>query len=345
MLQFLLAVFWLLMIPFGLGMYVTKKMPTEQQSIGNIFLNGYLVMIALFQCIYLIFVALGSTNFNVLTICFGVLSVIGAFVSVWFGKDIFMPCLSKVRNKEALITKLVFLLIVAIQLAMRLVQQISDGDDAFYIATATASYASGTMNRIQPYTGFVTDNLDMRHALSAAPVWLAFLSKVTMIHPAVMGHSILSLVLIVLHYLIVLSVGQVLFKDKKHEKFVFASIVGFFNIYGYVSIYTAQTFFLTRTWQGKSIFANLFLPMLVLILLWIGDVKQKEKISNIYFVTAAVVLVGATAMTTMGVFLTPMVFGVGLVFMTFYHKNPKLLLKGLAACVPVGLVGLLYLLL
>ena len=342
MLQILLAVFWLLMIPFGCGVFLTKKMPREQHSLGNIFLNGYLVMIALFQCVYLCFVLLKSTDFNLLSIVFGITVVIFALCSTWLGRDIVVPCVKCLKNKDALLLKTVFAVIVAAQLVMRLMQQIYDGDDAFYIATATASYASGTMNRIQPYTGFVTENLDMRHALAGAPIWLAFLSKVTMIHPAIMGHSVLSLIMIVLHYLVILGSGSVLFKEKKQEKYLFASLVGFFNIYGYVSIYTAQTFFLTRTWQGKSIFANLFLPVLLLLLLRIGEIKQKEKVSNLYYIWAAIILFGAVSMTTMGVLIAPVLFMFGIAFLAIYHRNPKMFFKAVFACVPVGLVGLLY---
>ncbi|MBO5341859.1 MAG: hypothetical protein J6A73_04125 [Lachnospiraceae bacterium] len=342
MLQILLAVFWLLVIPFGCGVFLTKKMPREQQSLGNIFLNGYLVMIALFQCVYLCFVLLKSNDFNLLSIVFGITVVIFALCSTWLGRDIVVPCVKCLKNKDALLLKTVFAVIVAAQLVMRLMQQIYDGDDAFYIATATASYASGTMNRIQPYTGFVIDGLDMRHALAGAPIWMAFLSKVTMIHPAIMGHSVLSLIMIVLHYLVILGSGSVLFKEKKQEKYLFASLVGFFNIYGYVSIYTAQTFFLTRTWQGKSIFANLFLPVLLLLLLRIGEIKQKEKVSNLYYIWAAIILFGAVSMTTMGVLIAPVLFMFGIAFLAIYHRNPKMFFKALFACVPVGLVGLLY---
>lgn len=344
MLQALFGIFWLLLVPFGCGLFPTKFLPKEHYSFGNIFLNGYLVMMALFHCFYLFFVMAGSISFERLTLVFGICIVVLAAASAWFGKSILKECVSKIKNKEALVLKLIFGAMIMAQLVMRLLQQVSDGDDAFYIATASTSYTSGTMNHILPYTGTVSGELDLRHAFSSAPIWLAFLSKVSMIHPAIMGHSVLSLVLIVLHYLVVLGMGDVFFKEKKNEKYLFACLVGLFNLYGYVSIYTPQTFFLTRTWQGKSIFANLFLPVLFLILLWIGNIKQKEKISNLYFVFAGIAMFGSTAMTTMSTFMMPMVFMVGICFLTIYHKNPRVLLKGALACVPAGLVGLLYVL-
>ncbi len=344
MLQILLAIFWLLLVPFGSGLWLTSKLSKEHQSVGMIFLNGYLTMIAFFQCFYLGFLVVGSISFKLLTWVFGIFIVVFAGVSSILGRKTVKKCLLKTKNKEAIVLKIVFALFVIFQVVMRLCQQVSDGDDAFYIATAANSYTGGTMNYVQPYTGMATNDIDMRHAFAAAPTWLAFLSKVTMIHPAIMGHSILAPVLIVLHYLTILQMGELLFKDKKNEKYLFASLVALFNIYGYVSIYTSQTFFLTRTWQGKSIFANLFLPALLLMLLWLGDKAKENKIENVQYILAGIIMFAGSSMTTMAVALLPVVFILGIFFLTICRKEPWMLLKGALACVPVGIVGLLYLL-
>ena len=64
MLQILMATFWLLLVPFGSGLWITSKLPKEHQSIGMIILNGYLVTIAFFQCFYLGFLVAESTSFE-----------------------------------------------------------------------------------------------------------------------------------------------------------------------------------------------------------------------------------------------------------------------------------------
>ena len=343
MLQILLAIFWLLLVPFGSGLWITSKLPKEHQSIGMIFLNGYLIVIAFFQCFYLGFLMAGSISFKLLTWVFGIF-VIFTSVSIVFGKGVLKETIAKLTNRDAIVLKTVFALFVIVQVIMRLLQQISDGDDAFYIATAANSYTSGTMNYVQPYTGAVSNDIDLRHAFAASPTWLAFLSKVTMIHPAIMGHSVLAPVLIVLHYLVILQIGELFFKKKKNEKYLFASLVALFNMYGYVSIYTSQTFFLTRTWQGKSIFANLFLPVLLLLLLWVADKARDIKIEKVLYVLAAIIMFAGSSMTTMAVVLLPMVFMLGMLFLAIYRREPWMLLKGAVACIPVGVVGLLYLL-
>lgn len=343
LIQILLAILWLFMIPIALGLPVTKFFPKNRQKIELALLNGYLVMIALFHCFYLVFLVMKSTNFGTLAVVFGIFIAIVSLLSAWFGKDALREC-RKGINKDKTFWKWVFILIVAFQLMMRLLQQVSDGDDAFFIATATAAWGGNTMNLIQPYTGFSTPVLDLRHAFSSAPIWLAFLSEMTLIHPAIMGHSVLSLIMILLHYIVIVCVGDVLFQEDQKKKYLFASVIAFFNMYGFVSIYTAQTFFLTRTWQGKSIFANLFVPLLFLNLLWISEKREEEKEKNIYFVFAAGAMFGATAMTTMAAFMNPLIFMIGIICLSLIQKKPALVWKGMISCVPACLVGAMYLL-
>lgn len=344
MFQILLAIVWLICVPFGCGMWISSRFPKENQNIGLILLNGYLIMIAFFQCFYISFLLTGSHSFRGLTWTLGIILPAFAVLSAWMGRKILKPCVQQFKSKEAIALKIVFVLFLLLQLGMRLVQQISDGDDAYYIATAAGAYASGNMNTVSPYTGFAIGNIDVRHAFASAPIWLAFLSKVTGIIPAAMAHSILAPVLIVLHYIVILNVGELLFKGKKSEKYLFASIVSLFNIYGYVSIYTAQTFLLTRTWQGKSIFANLFLPALFLVLLWMVEKNKKEKIENVFFIFSSVVMFAGTAMTTLAVAMLPALFMLGMFFLAIYRKKAGLLAKGLVACLPAVAIGIAFIL-
>lgn len=342
MLQILAAIFWLLLVPFGCGMWINSRMGKEHQSIGNIFVSGYLIMIALFQCWYLAFFMAGSISFETLTWVFAIFIVLFAGVSAWFGRGIIKTCLTGMKNKEAIVYKIIFGLFLVAQLGMRLVQQVSDGDDAYYIATAAIAYTGGTMNMVAPYTGFIVTYIDYRHAFASAPYLLAFFSKLTMIPPAAMAHSVFSLVLIVLHYCVVLNVGELLFKGKKQEKYLFAILVSLFNVYGFVSIYTAQTFLLTRTWQGKSMFANLIIPALTFLLLWMCEKDKKEKLEIVYFIFASAIMFAGTAMTTLAVVMLPLAFMIGIAFLSVYRKQWALLLKGAVACIPSVVLGIIY---
>ena len=54
-----LGILWLLVIPFGLGIFPSKLLKKENRYPGLILVIGYLVMMALFECLYLPALAAG----------------------------------------------------------------------------------------------------------------------------------------------------------------------------------------------------------------------------------------------------------------------------------------------
>ena len=108
MLQVLLAILWLLLVPFGCGMWLTSGMKKEHQNIGMIYLNGYLIMIAFFQCVYLAYLLVRGESFLVLVWSFGVVTCMFSVFSAWKGRKILKPCIQRIKSKEAILLKVVF---------------------------------------------------------------------------------------------------------------------------------------------------------------------------------------------------------------------------------------------
>ena len=179
-----------------------------------------------------------------------------------------------------------------------------DGDDAYYVVESLIAQQADVMYRILPYTGRPTD-LDIRHALAVFPMWVAFIAVKSGIHATIVSHTILPFVLIPLSYLVYYEIGRQLFRFNPHsghkEKTareqtkkeragrrqmedntflhrenlpVFMILMAMFQIFGNVSIYTNDTFFLTRTWQGKAVAGSLVIPALFWMFLWIFDRRK-----------------------------------------------------------------------
>lgn len=175
-----------------------------------------------------------------------------------------------------------------------------DGDDAYYVVESLIAQQADVMYRILPYTGRPTD-LDIRHALAVFPMWIAFLAKTSGIHATIVSHTVMPFVLIPLSYLVYYEIGRRLFhveasggrtektagkrpagKQKgdgevfhRENLPIFMILMAVFQIFGNVSIYTNETFFLTRTWQGKAVAGSLVIPALFWMFLWIfGDGKE-----------------------------------------------------------------------
>mgnify|MGYP001032291124 CR=1 FL=1 len=216
---------------------------------------------------------------------------------------------------------------VGIQVYMSYAYAAFDGDDAYYVVQSVLAQETGSLNRILPYTGLTT-TLDVRHCLATLPLWEAWVGRLTGIHATIVAHTLLPLFLIPLTYMGFYLIGCKIPGLTGHKLPIFLFLVSILQIWGDTSRYTNANFFLMRTWQGKSILANL----IVLAVLWLLlEIVSQEKKGGSYWVLLAVTNVAAAMMTSMGVFLTALLIGVvGLAGALRLRKLS--LVVGLATC-------------
>ena len=173
----------------------------------------------------------------------------------------------KIR-KRSIGTRIMWFIVGALFVYM-LVMAIScswfDGDDAYYVAQSVITQQTGTMYSIQPYRGGST-GLDLRHVMAAFTMWISYVSTASGFHAAIFCHTVLPLVVIPITELIYIEIGRKLLGDKYRDLLPeFILFVMLFQVFGSTSIYTSETFLLTRTWQGKSMVATFLFPLM----LWI----------------------------------------------------------------------------
>lgn len=278
-------ILWLFIIPFCIGLIPVQWIPGEKRNVGVVFIAGYLVMLPLcwlvtVPCILLV----KYYSFRVMAGWFTVLvflaAALGAGLTVracrqkkWVSLKLAMD-LGRM-SVEVKIEWILFFLLIVWQLYKAFTLASFDGDDAEYVAQSLVTQQSETMYLIKPYTGGTT-SLDIRHSLAVLPVWVAYIARVTGIHATVLAHSILPFVLIPLTYTVYYEMGKHLLKRKKEYLPAFMIIVALMQIFGNVSIFTNETFFLTRTWQGKSVAANFVIPATIWLLLWIFDSEDDQ---------------------------------------------------------------------
>ena len=153
----------------------------------------------------------------------------------------------------------------------------------------------------------------------------------------------LPLVLIPLTYLVYFRIGMRLLGGHLKKTAVFLILVSLLQIFGNTSIYTNATFFLMRTWQGKSLLCNLVLLTAVwaFLQLWeregAGERKGKKQAGWWLLLTAN--SMAAAMATTMGAFLLALFTAVCGLVLALRQKRPGYLLPLAATCVP----GLVYL--
>ena len=328
-------------LPFCMGMLPVRYMKEEHKSFGMVWLSGWMMMFAVFEVLVVPFIV-REASFSMAIQCYTVVIGILAVLFLFLGRSTVPACLRKWKEArpdwgQAMIMFLVLTLII-LQLIFAFYMQYLDGDDSFFVATSLTSQHTDTMYRFTPYYG-ANGGLDIRHALSPEPIFMAWLSEVSGIHVTIICHSYISILFLILMYCIYGQVGSQLFPLQRKNRWLFLLFLNIWYLFGNVSIYTAESFAYTRTWQGKAMFPNLMVPTLFLWLLYMAKDEMDVGEWAMLFV-----IVMCTAFTTStGIFTVPILLGLAAVLMAVEKKKVILIFQTLACLLPCIFFGLLYL--
>ena len=348
--------FWLVIIPFCIGLIPANFIAADKRSPGFTLLAGYFVMWAAYELITIPAVLwVEYHNFRTASVWFTVASILGAVCGIflWYrnykkgnpgllfgrtgkGNDMRVTFAERIRNMswEERTTWMLFLVILGFQLYQAAACTSFDGDDAYYVTESLLAQEAGVMYKILPYKGGST-GLDVRHVLAVFPMWVAFVAVRSGIHATIVSHLVMPLLLIPLTYLLYFQIGKFLFSDKRVNLPVFMIVMGLFQIFGNVSIYTNETFFLTRTWQGKSVAGSLVIPALLWILLLIYDGKRKKKRADVgLWILLVCVNMTAGLCSSIAVFLVSILMAVMAFVLMIVERDFKVLCKLGAVCIP-----------
>lgn len=330
---------WLL--PFCMGLLPVHFMKEEHKSFGMVWICGWMVMFAVFQLVAIPFIV-NEAAFTMVVKCYTIIIGILSVICVLTGRNAAVSCAKKIKEiqiekGQAGIVAAVMILLI-FQLAAAFYMQYLDGDDAFYVATSLTSQHTDTMYRYTPYYG-ADGELDIRHALSPVPIFMAWLSEVSGIHVTIICHSYISIVFLLLMYIIYMELGSHLFPLQKRSKWLFLLFLNIWYLFGNVSIYATESFAYTRTWQGKAMFPNLMIPLLFLWMLFM--VKDEMDIGE--WAMLFIIAISTAFVTSTGIFSVPVLLLTAATIMAVRQKRYLLILQTGACLVPSLFFGMLYL--
>lgn len=312
---------YLLSISFMLGYIV---MPDKGNVIEQI-CYGFALHIAVFEVIALPCVLLG-TSFSVL---FGIYIGTVVLTILLF---IFLLIRWKVQMnlKDAILSALggispiliLFLVMVGFQIVAASWLWHTDADDGYYTTISTIACLE---NRIEitdngVYNGF--GGTAERGSIFCWEFFIAALSKIFRIHPAIIDHTVIIGFLIAISYMAVYIVGKALFvsdsEKKRRDSFLlFYSVLILFSGY---STYALGCRMLLRVWQGKNILACFMLPLFLHSILEVykGDLSWKRWIINLALIVSGV------GMTIIGIYFMPItyfIYGLPLLLWLIFKKK------------------------
>lgn len=353
--QIFCFILWLFVIPMMIGVMPSFVLERRQKTFSTIYLSGWLVMGAVFQAIAVPFVMNKKSLTELIFTYSAILGIIVVGGLLFYiigilhdGLDEFF-CLPdwKGLKKDGLYWGL-FLMLLLFQMVMSICMMSPDGDDAYYVVHAVIADQKDTMYLQNAYTGW-HGALDARHVLAPFSMFYAMLARNSGISATIVAHTIMPPVLILLTYLIYYKIAQQLFPKNQSQVPVFMVLISLIQLFGNTSVYTNETFFLTRTWQGKSILANIALPGALLIMFMISRKTEKKIIEHNSVVAGWFVmlffinLVGALA-SSLGLLLLAILEGVCGVLIAVRNKRFWILPATIGAMLPCALFMVLYVL-
>lgn len=349
--KLLLLLFWLLIIPFGIGLLAIYLMPEKDRTPGVAFVSGYLFMFALFELVGVpVVIAVVYHGFSILSGWFMgialVLALMGSILTVRRGRKgaeapLHLNSEWKEIGLEEKTCYLLFFLLLGFQMYMAFTRASFDGDDSYYGVQGLIAQQLDTLYRINPNTGRSAP-LDVRHALALVPVWEAFVGRMSGVHATIVAHSIVPLVLLPLTYLLYWQIGKKLLCHKKDMLPMFMIVLALFQMFGNVSIYTNETFLLTRTWQGKSLTGNFILPAVFWLFLCLFEGEKGENRIGYWLLLSALNL-AAGASSSLAVLLSLLLTAGLAVLFALKERSFRILLAAGSACIPGAVYILTYL--
>lgn len=326
----ILFMFWIILVPAILGMLWIPRHLNEIKTVDvfEFYTMGIIIVFALFELIAVPITFMYGTLMSV-TILWAVSCILlilmgGAYRFLKWKDGI--KC-RFVKNYEKSKWGTAALVLILFQIVYIIFNMHIDDDDAWYVGTAVTSYASNTINRIYPYTGELMNMFPSDYTLSPYPIFYAMLGKLTLIHPAILMHTVMPAVLLALSYMVYYLLVNRLYDGNIKQTAPMMFFIALFNLFGCFSTRSASAFLLFRIWQGKATLCNIFVPLTIYMFMQAVEYKKWKN-----WLCLGLCVIAATMVSSMGVFLIPVLLGTMSLIVAVVQKNRKQM-KYVAACI------------
>lgn len=271
---------------FALGSAFLKLVRKKENSAVLAVISGYLLYFAVFEIIALPMV-LSLKPLSTLAKVWGILLAAAvAAALIWCFSDWSQQMrriLSVFKEHKGFL--ILLLACIGIQCLMGMLYSDNSADAAYYVGTVNTAVYTDTMGRFNPYTGAPISHFSARYIFSCYPMHNAVVCALTGIHPLIQTKTIMAAVNIFLSNLIVYEIGLKMFKNHKVKADLMVCFVCLIHLFSN-TIYTDGTFLLTRSYEGKSILANIIFPMVLYCAIRLYQDEKEKFLWGLAFLTS-----------------------------------------------------------
>ena len=303
-LNIILAIIILAIVPVLVGNTICGIAGIDIK-VSSSFVTGYIGIWSLFQLVIVPLVLLKQSFSLVVAIVTGAIVGVSIYGIARKYYSVKTPIYGKMTEKLAFIC---MCLVVLALLAVTALMQHTDADDSRFVVNAVDIVRTNKMFLTNPATGQAIDIWEgelVKDITSPWAVFIAYCSKMTGIQATIVAHTFLPIVLTLIMCIVYWMLSDIFFKDDVTYRSIFSILAILLNVYGYYSIYSAETFAITRIWQGKAVVASIGIPLIYLISMKIYENDTK----NGYYALLYMMSFAMCLMSGMGIIIGAVMIG------------------------------------
>ncbi len=332
----LLAVLVLWIVPYVAGNGFCGMLQIKK-TIPKVYLLGLIAIWAFCQLVTVPLVLLKASFWTVIIL-------LSAWILFLLGYGLYQRKFPGVTRKNRTTEeKVVFLitavLVIAFLLAVLLWQH-QDDDDARFVVNAVDIVRTNRMFLTDPNTG---DEIAIwmgelgKDVTAPWAVYLAYCGKLTGLSPTIIAHLFLPVSLMTAILGVWWMLSEEFFEKDIVHRCVFLNVMMFLHVYGFFSIYNAETFTMVRLWQGKAVIAGLGIPAMFLICMWIYRYNRKSD-----YICLALLNISMCLMSGMGVIIGALLLGCFGALYGIFKRKWKITLRLWLMIIPNAVYYLIY---
>ena len=337
-----LAIIWLMIVPIIIGLGIMKVLrKKDEKSIIESLLIGLYFEFAVFEIIAIPLMFLKKSFFTLRNIWLTVILTTLILSFIIIRKDfekIYLNSVKEIKKYPKLLA-LISIILILFQCYMGFTYMHEDEDDSNFVAKAVIALDTDTLFKYSD-EGYELTTIPWRTGLSPFPWFTANVATLVRMHPTIVAHTIFPVIFVLIAYCLFFIIGKYLFDDDYEKSFMFLIIMNFLYIFGNYTRYSIFVRLLTRLWQGKSILANITIPLIFYIFLkGIGTENN-----NYYWFMLFLVLWGSILLSSMALSLPIIVSGILTFLYIIKDKKISYVFKYILSVLPCVGYGIIYLL-
>lgn len=300
----------------------------KENRISECYVYGLIIMMAVFEVLGVL-CAYFKTSLTFLTVVYGVICLAMAVLAV-------IRTGIKYELPKILPGDIIIFAFVAFMVYKAVVYGHIDEDDSELVAISTTSLHTNTILEYDPYTGAVWEAY-IKRILSPLQIMYAVISQVTGIHPAILAHTVLPVVIIPSVFIVFRMIAVKLFARNREKQTIMMLFLCVAYIFGNYTSYTPAMNVLLKSAQGKWLYAGLIIPLMIAVCI---RAEKKEEAEGIKLTALSL---AACLTTTIGGILTPFIYGSFGLCDAIKNKNVRELIYKVLYCAPCFVYALIVL--